>query len=106
MGLGLRLVINTIFSPGCMGGLLPFMACMGLGGVAIMPIMCMPPPMLGGSGECCMGPMPPYGPKELVLPSLLLPSMAHWRSLGLEKLLFLHSTGYKYFVYLQRLVFT
>ena len=89
-----------------MGGLLPFMACMGLGGVAIMPIMCMPPPMLGGSGECCMGPMPPYGPKELVLPSLLLPSMAHWRSLGLEKLLFLHSTGYKYFVYLQRLVFT
>ena len=40
-----------------MGGLLPFMACMGLGGVAIMPIMCMPPPMLGGSGECCMGPM-------------------------------------------------
>ena len=85
--------------PGCMGGLLPLI-CMGLGGVPIMPIMCMPPPRDGGRGECCIG-IPPYGPKELVRPSLLFPSIADWRSLGLEKLLFLHSTGYKYFVYLQ-----
>ena len=64
---------------------MPFMACMGLGGVAIMPIMCMPPPMLGGRGECCMGPMPPYGPKELVLPSLLLPSDGEIRPFSVRK---------------------
>ena len=54
----ITLAIITLCSPGCRGGLLPLI-CMGLGGVPIMPIMCMPPPILGGRGECCIGPMPP-----------------------------------------------
>ncbi len=54
----ITLAMITLCSPGCMGGLLPLI-CMGLGGVPIMPIMCMPPPILGGRGECCIGPMPP-----------------------------------------------
>ena len=59
-----------------------------------------PPPSDGGKGEFCIG-IPPYGPKELVRPSLLLPSMADCRSFGLLKLLSLHSSGYKYLVYLK-----
>ena len=59
----------------------------------------MPPPREGGRGEFCIG-IPPYGPKELVRPSLLFPSIADCKSLGLLKLLFLHSSGYKYLVYL------
>ena len=54
----ITLALITLCSPGCMGGLLPLI-CMGLGGVPIMPIMCMLPPILGGRGECCIGPMPP-----------------------------------------------
>ena len=60
----------------------------------------MPPPREGGRGEFCIG-IPPYGPKELVRPSRLLPSIADCRSFGLLKLLFLHSSGYKYLVYLR-----
>ena len=59
-----------------------------------------PPPREGGNGEFCMG-IPPYGPKELVRPSLLLPSIADCKSFGLLKLWSLHSSGYKYFVYLK-----
>ena len=59
-----------------------------------------PPPREGGNGEFCMG-IPPYGPKELVRPSLLLPSIADCKSFGLLKLCSLHSSGYKYFVYLK-----
>lgn len=59
-----------------------------------------PPPREGGNGEFCIG-IPPYGPKELVRPSLLLPSIADCKSFGLLKLWSLHSSGYKYFVYLK-----